>query len=173
MITQEELKHLLIYDSETGGFKWKRKGYRYRNLPMRKAGNERLCNTSGKSYLWIQINRKSYPGHVLSWLYNYGSYPNFSIDHINGNGLDNRIDNLRDVTHADNMKNKRIYKTNVSGVAGVRYISVHKKWLVDISSEGERIYLGIFDSLLDAVCVRKQAEKNFGFHSNHGLERAL
>jgi len=173
MITQEELKHLLTYDNATGEFKWKRKGYRYRNLPMRKAGYKRLCNTSWKSYVWIKINGKDYSGHSLSWLYNYGCYPKHCVDHINGNGLDNRIENLRDVNHADNMKNKRVYRTNLSGISGVRFSSFHKKWLVDISSESKRIYLGIFDNLLDAVCVRKKAEKIYGFHENHGEIRPL
>ena len=48
--------------------------------------------------------------HHVAWLLSFGSWPQHEIDHINGNGTDNRLLNLRDVPHAINMKNKKRYR---------------------------------------------------------------
>lgn len=91
-----------------------------------------------------------------------GKHDGFVIDHINGNTLDNRKCNLRVVTQTMNMWNRKIPKSNKSGVLGV-YQS-HGKWVASIGLNRKRIHLGTFETLEEAKKVRKEAEtKYFNF----------
>lgn len=108
--------------------------------------------------------------HRLAWKLYYGSYPKGMIDHIDGNGLNNRIDNLRDVSSRDNMRNKAMYKKNKSGITGVRYEkgTGKKLWAASIGNRN----IGRFESFLDACCARLSAEaKEDGYTDGHGLRR--
>ena len=90
-----------------------------------------------------------------------------TIDHIDRDAGNNRISNLRNVTHAENMKNKRPSGRNKSGQIGVSE-TANGKFIVTIGVNGKSKYLGTFDNFSVAVSVRKGAEKAFGFHSSHG-----
>jgi len=92
------------------------------------------------------------------------------VDHQNHDTLDNRKKNIRIVTHKENNKNKGIGKDNTSGVLGVWWRKDIMKWSVRIVHEGRRINLGCFDLIHDAIKVKKKAELDLGFHSNHGAK---
>lgn len=79
-------------------------------------------------------------------------------DHINGNGLDNRKRNLRVVTRVVNNQNRKLSKNNLSKTNGVFWNKLAKKWNVEISVEGKSKYIGVFDTLQDAIKVRKLIE---------------
>lgn len=81
------------------------------------------------------------------------------VDHINGNGLDNRKQNLRLCTHGDNMKNIKIRKDNLSGVRGVHWDKNAKKWFCQLQHNGKKIYLGLYKDLEEAkkVILEKQS----------------
>lgn len=64
------------------------------------------------------------------------------VDHVNGNGLDNRRANLRQATHGQNMGNKRIYSSNTSGFKGVGLHRKSSKWQAIIWRDGKSHYLG-------------------------------
>jgi hypothetical protein len=86
-------------------------------------------------------------------------------DHINGNGLDNRKENLRICTAAQNLQNKSIYKNNKSGFKGVcfEYRSGKMKWVAAIRINNKRIFIGRFDSITDAaIAYNKKAKELFG-----------
>jgi hypothetical protein len=70
------------------------------------------------------------------------------VDHINGNGLDNRRSNLRLCTHDQNTKNRKISRNNTSGFKGVSRINTAKTpiWRARIHSNGRFISLGCFRS---------------------------
>ena len=106
--------------------------------------------------------------HRLAWMYMYGNFPPDEIDHINGVRDDNRIINLRAVSHAENAKNQRINSTNTSGVTGVSWNKAAQKWKAQVRQDNKTLYFGIYSNFLDAICARKSAEHILGFHPNHG-----
>ena len=90
------------------------------------------------------------------------------IDHIDGNGLNNSINNLRCVDKINNQRNKRISKLNTSGKLGVFFCNTKKKWTAQIGIERHRKHLGHFDSLDEAIQARSNADIKYGFHAVHG-----
>jgi len=102
----------------------------------------------------------------------YGFFPSHGLDHINGEGLDNRIVNLREADQGVNMKNTSRRVDNMSGVTGVHWYKNRKKWQAQIQVNGKRIFLGYFDDIDDAIAVRKLANIKYGFHNNHGNTKA-
>ena len=81
------------------------------------------------------------------------------VDHINGNGLDNRKENLRIVTKRENSINSKTQSNNTSGVKGVAFDKSRNKWIVQIMIDKKSKNLGRFDNFEDAVQARKDAEK--------------
>lgn len=80
------------------------------------------------------------------------------IDHRSGQGLDNRKENLRFATHAQNMRNRRIDKRNTTGVTGVYWNKRKSKWQSLIMINGKRKGLGYFRTFDEAVAARKTSE---------------
>lgn len=68
------------------------------------------------------------------------------VDHIDGNRMDCRLSNLRFATHAENIRNSPIKKNNTSGLKGVTWSKAAKKWTSQIVHNGEKFYLGLFDT---------------------------
>lgn len=173
MITREELKRLLTYDSSTGIFTNLVKRGRNGMSPCGSISGSIFTGATGKKYVHIVINKKIYKAHRLAWLYFYGSFPENEIDHIDGNGLNNKINNLRHVTRTDNCKNLRRSKNNTSGITGIGRHKMSGKWRVRIGVNNKLLEIGYFDSLFDAACVRKSAEIEYGFHPNHGSNKEI
>lgn len=139
MLTQERLKEILHYDSETGIFVWRvtRNG---NALAGRTAGNK-----GKKGYRKIAIDKRTYQEHRLAWLYVYGKWPKGVIDHINVVVDENRIDNLRDTTDLINSQNKKSARIdNALGILGV--YKVGKRFRAQISVIGRKKYLGTFET---------------------------
>jgi len=181
MITQSELLSLVSYNESTGIFTWLR---RPENNHSNKTFNKRYSGKSAGciavfsegmysgSYISIGIKKTKHLAHRLAWLYVYGVWPD-QIDHINGNGLDNKISNLRSVSNSENAKNQKLRCTNKSGVSGVYWHNKARKWSVEIKVDGVKIYLGLSADKFEAICTRKSAERKYGFHENHGTKRPL
>jgi hypothetical protein len=90
------------------------------------------------------------------------------IDHINGDRSDNRITNLRSVSHSGNTKNAKRRGDNLSGMTGVSFFRPKGTWRARINHNGETILLGYFRTYEEAVAARKAAEKIYEYHENHG-----
>ena len=106
--------------------------------------------------------------HRIVWAVHYGQWPTKNIDHIDGNKANNAIKNLREVTHQKNMKNRGIQKNNTSGHIGVGWDKFTSKWVAQIQNNGNRILLGRYINIEDAIAARQAAEVEYGFHENHG-----
>lgn len=122
---------------------------------------------SSSGYRYIKIGGNRYKAADIVWLYHTGRMPARMLDHINHIKTDDRIENLRETTNKENLKNTPLRKNNTSGVTGV--VRRGDKWAARITNnDGERITLGSFKSLESAKEAREIAKKIYGYHENHG-----
>lgn len=148
---KDDLKDILDYIPETGVFTWK---ISKQNIKI----GEVAGSKNNRGYISIKINGKRYKSHRLAWLYIYGEFPKNEIDHINGIRDDNRIENLREVTHRQNQQNQKIHRQG--HLVGVSYSKPHKKWKSQIAINGRRKFLGLFETKEQAHEVyMKELEK--------------
>lgn len=161
MITQSNLKDILMYNRLSGEFFWSAKASHPR------AGMLAGC-VNGCGYSQIKIKGVTYYAHRLAWLYVYGEFPENQIDHINHIRSDNRWCNLREVTHQENSMNRNLDIDNTSGVIGVSWSKRDNKWYSRIKINSKEKYIGLFEDKFEAICARKSANNKYGFHSNHG-----
>lgn len=126
-LTQSEIKALVDYDSETGFFS--KKGW--------------AIGSYLEGYLKLRLKGKMYQAHRIAWTYVHGEWPSYEliVDHKNCIRHDNRIANLRLVTHKENMQNKVKPQGN-NPFLGVTYNRFSKKWNAAITVDGKRIGLG-------------------------------
>lgn len=81
------------------------------------------------------------------------------VDHINGDTLDNRRENLRVCTQGENLRNRtKLSSQNTSGVNGVCWVKKSKKYMAQIRFQYQNIYLGLFDTIEEAAEARREAE---------------
>tara|TARA_R110000744_G_C19070137_1_gene530057 strand:- start:83 stop:661 length:579 start_codon:yes stop_codon:yes gene_type:complete len=90
------------------------------------------------------------------------------VDHIDGDGSNNELSNLRVVTCQENMRNAKLSYGNKSGAVGVCWNYNAGKWRSAIRIDYKTIHLGYYTNKDDAIEARKAAEVKYGFHENHG-----
>jgi hypothetical protein len=127
--TIEHLRTSFSYDTATGIFTWLLHKKRP-DLIGTRAGSKHSAG-----YWAIAIHNRKQLAHRLAWAYVTGEWPLEHIDHINGNKLDNRFCNLRQVSRFGNLQNMRkATKKNTIGLLGV---SAHQgKWRAQIMTTG-------------------------------------
>jgi len=135
-LTQEFL--LNVFNYIDGEIYWKTKISRIVKVG-KKAGS-----FDAKGYKEVGIKGKSYKVHRVIYMMFNGYLPK-EIDHIDNNKLNNKIVNLRECTHRQNMQNRKLRVDNNSGTTGVSWQDSRKKWLARSSDEkGNRVYLGYY-----------------------------
>lgn len=144
MITQQRLKELARYNPVTGELLW------IKQMGSRGNVGAQIGTDNGNGYRRGYIDKRRYYIHHLVWVYVYGEWPLDEIDHKDGNGFNNRIDNLRLATHAENGQNQALRKTNTSGKHGVSWNKLHSQWESYIWIRGKKKYLGLFSDLKSA-----------------------
>jgi len=149
VISKEQVEAILEYRPEKGDFLWK-----VSRGPARAgqvAGAIFSVNTPWP-YWQIKINHKVYLAHRLVWLMEHGEMPSY-IDHIDSNGLNNHISNLRKCDMSQNIANSRTSKKNTSGFKGVSWEKDSGKWLASIRYRRRKYRLGNFDSKEEAAAM--------------------
>lgn len=119
-------------------------------------------SADSKGYVRLSINGEDIPLH--RFLMNPSD--DKVVDHKNRKPNDNRKNNLRVCTEAENMRNLSIAKNNKTCVTGVFKVKLKKKgyrYVAEITVNYKRKYLGYFKNFEDAIKARKEAElKYFG-----------
>jgi hypothetical protein len=159
MITQKECLDLFEY--RDGKLFWK--VTRNNFVPK---GTE-VGSLDGKGYLRTKINKKNYSVHRLIFLFHKGYLPEY-LDHINGDRLDNRIENIREATMGQNNYNKKTPKTNTSGFKNVYWTKDMNKWRVRLNANGIKVCFGYYEDFEKAKRVaieaRNKLHKEFARH---------
>lgn len=151
-LTQEEALRLLEYEPESGVLR-----FRVGRSNVRAGAVAGSVNAHG--YRQLKVANKDYLAHRVIWLMVHGRWPADQIDHIDGDRLNNRLDNLREATHAENGRNLRMRATNTSGVTGVYWSKRSKRWVAQIRDGGRQRYIGQFCDMDAAIAARRAAEK--------------
>lgn len=151
------------YDPGTGELRWKA-DTGFKRMKGKVAGK-----SDPKGYLVVGCFKKDHRVHRIIWEMVNGQIPDgMQVDHINGIRNDNRISNLRLVSHQDNQRNMAIPRSNSSGIIGVGWDKRTGKWRAKIMVNRKTVCLGRYTDIEEAAIARKRAESFYGFHENHG-----
>jgi hypothetical protein len=158
MITQATLKDL--FDYKDGELYWKKK-ICYKVVIGKSLGSKEFIG-----YKNCRIYGKNYRLHRLIFLYHHGYLPK-EIDHIDGRKSNNKIENLREATKSQNMRNVKGIKSS-SKCKNVSWSEARKKWIVRVVVNGKLKNLGGFEDLELADLVAHEARiKHYGNFANH------
>ncbi len=170
------VKELFDYDPLVGVVMWRprlvRPGERFawidtkhnRHYAGRPAGR-----VAGAGHIYIGITHPRgdgarayrYPAHWIAWAYCHGEWPRSRLDHKNGKPADNRLANLRLASPLQNAWNASRRRDNSSGYRGVTWANDRNQWRAFIQVNRQKINLGCFDTINQAVAVRRQAELRY------------
>jgi hypothetical protein len=178
-LTPALMRELVEYDPATGTLTWRERDSKWFTSANRvncwnaKLGGKAALTAIGRSgYHHGGILGVNVLAHRVAWVVYYGEWPTGEVDHINGRKTDNRVSNLRIVDDLGNSRNAARRITNQSGVQGVYWSTRDKRWVATIrTGAGRRKHVGNFEHFEDAVLARKRAERQYGYHPNHGREQ--
>jgi hypothetical protein len=152
MVTQERLKEL--FDYQDGA------------LICRKNGRSAVIAMGVQRYERVSVDSKIQALHRMIYLWHHGHLPK-TLDHIDGDRSNNKIENLREATQQQNCLNRKHHSNSKSPYKNVYLQSPTKNsewkrnWVVSISIEGKRKYIGSFDDLELADLVAMEARDKF------------
>lgn len=145
-------KRLVLLDKED---EWVLTNYSW-TISLNSSGHYRLVN-SLRSRAYQEFKAYQFTHAIM------GRPKEAVVDHINGNTLDNRKCNLQLISSINNRRKAGLRKNNSSGHPGIRWNKAARKWYTYITCGLNRIHLGSFDSLEEAIKVRDEAAiKYFG-----------
>lgn len=178
-LTREFVLERLHYDPGSGVFTWRRRpGHDHQtNVWNAKYIGRSAGSVAANGYVDISFlvgNRRiRAAGHRLAWLYVYGVHPSAFIDHIDGDKTNNRIENLREATAAQNAWNTGARSWSKSGVKGVSWDKSRGKWFASIFVNRKQIALGRYDAIEDAARAYEAAALRFHgeFANTSGRDR--
>jgi hypothetical protein len=172
----ELLHEIFKYESQTGLLSWRfrdkdladKLGMTQRGLKQfntryagKKAGSR---HSAGYLHLNINIKLNRYSGlvHRIIWVMEFKEVPD-TIDHIDGDKLNNKIVNLRNVCTRDNSFNCKTRNDSSSGVTGVSYRKQRSKWRAYCFIGGKQFTLGHYVTFAEAIEARKNWEISSGY----------
>lgn len=151
----DRIRELFECDFLTGKIFWK-KSPKY-DVPI---GAE-AGNSTDNGYRIVSFDGRKERAHRVVWALFHGEWTAHEIDHINGVRDDNRPNNLRRVTRAQNCQNAGLRSDNTSGHTGVYFRKDTGKYFAKIQIDRKSISLGTYQSIDDAIAARQAAKKQF------------
>jgi hypothetical protein len=140
---EETLPLAMRYDPTTGKLYWRDDWY-----PSSRTTDK--VGWSDKGYIRLHHRGRLLSAHRVIWFLHYGEWPPKEIDHIDGNGLNNRIENLRLADRCQNSRNRPKYKCNKSGYKGV-FRRKNGRFQARIGHLGSIVVLGSFACPIEAA----------------------
>ena len=150
--TPDRIREVLDYDPETGWLVWRQHFHKHY------VGN-RAGSVNAEGYRKVQIDGVPCAEHRVAWAHFYGKWPELGLDHKDCDPANNRISNLREATTAQNVANVRRRRSNTSGYTGISWFRERGKWQAYIREEGRHRHLGLFDTIEEAIAVRRDAAR--------------
>ena len=145
-LTKDLLNEVFDYNGKTLYWKISTRGHR--------VGQEAGSITSG--YYYVKFNNKLYKAHRLIYLMVHGVLPDL-IDHIDGNPLNNAIENLRPATKSQNGFNRKLNSNSSTGVKGVGWDKQSGKYKARCWVQKKMHTIGFLDSIEEAADALKSA----------------
>ena len=168
----EVLKWLFRYDSESG------KLYKIRESSGKLCNPEREINAlTSNGYLRVTITdrnglKKLFLVHQLIYYMVSNVEPLSIVDHINGDKMDNRFENLKLSNESLNQRNRKMQSNNTSGITGIYWDKDRNKWASEARDPtGRKKYLGRYDDIEEAKKVISAFYSNpeNNYSERHGL----
>ena len=183
-MSTNEAKRLFEYRGDLGVLIWKnRPAQDFKTIGAAKSWNTRFsgkvaggCHkcTVGKTYYILRCNNELYYAHRIIWSIENGELSDQDqIDHIDGDGTNNRIENLRKVSLLENKKNLKLFSTNTTGHCGVSFVKKRGCYEAYGSMHDKKVNLGYFKTLENAVAARKKFTEDNDYFHRHGEKRSL
>ena len=155
--TQRQVKELFNYHKD-GWLEWAV------SRGKAKAG-DKVGIVHPNGYLRTRVNGLLQSNHRLIFIWHHGWMPKM-VDHIDGDKLNNKIENLRPADQVQNQQNSKIRKRNTSGFKNVSFCPQTKKWAVKMRYLGKARTIGRFDDIELADLVAQEARSKFhGFYA--------
>lgn len=110
-------------------------------------------------YMAVNILKTTYLSHRVCWFLHYGKFPENEIDHVDRNGFNNKIDNLREATRQQNAVNRTKLSNNTSGFKGVFWRKSRATWIAVISFNHKTTYIGSYSSPEEASIAYENKAK--------------
>lgn len=99
-----------------------------------------------RGYIRVALKGRLYPAHRLIFVMMHGRPPKELVDHIDGNPANNRPENLREASYAENQANQRLSSKSKSGLKGAIFCNRWGKWRSVIRVNGSSKFLGHFEN---------------------------
>ena len=129
--------------------------------------NKKAGWISGANNIDVCLNNKTYKIHRLIFLIHHNYLPE-EVDHIDGNPLNNKIENLRPAIHSENIRNAKLRKDNKSGEKGVTWDKKRNKWRTACVFNGKQYCAGYYKNISEAIenvrKLRKELHQEFARH---------
>ena len=164
VIDIEYIKLSMEYNPTDGVFTRNQNAAKYR-------GEQFLLNQDKYTkYHVTTVKGRTVTAQQIAWILMTGNLPTNFIDHKDGDKSNNKWNNLREVTEADNSRNQKLISTNTTGCMGTSKTKNGNYQAYISGDDCRRISLGTFKTLEEAIKIRKEAEIKHGYHENHGRE---
>lgn len=147
MVTQQSLREKFFYKD---GLLFAKHGKQPKLTPI----------TKHQRYLRFRVNGHVFKLHQLIYLYFYGYIPNV-IDHRDNDRTNNKIENLREVTQAQNCLNRKVSKSSVTGIKNLYFSKKCGRWFVQMMVGNARKIIGRFEDFELAEFVALEARNKY------------